>query len=197
MPMIAGMPPATDAPNSIRCPDAAASSTSSGPDSAMSSLLAVTTDLPARRARRIQRPGRLEASISSTTMSASEEQQFVEAVGPADVAPAEHRSCSARCDYKSRSGAAAPRYRRKGSWRPTGPRCRSRQGNLQRASRATGAGRAGQGTRRTVGSGSRKIPSYDCGVGDAGVAHGGTEYESSLRENCIKTGNRRSRPDRS
>src|SRR5579863_9947861 len=73
MPMIAGMPPATDAPNSRRLPIFRARSSNSGPDSEISSLLAVTTDLPARSALRTHSPAGSRFPISSTITSASDE----------------------------------------------------------------------------------------------------------------------------
>ena len=73
MPMIAGMPPATDAPNSSRLPIFRARSSSSGPGSEISSLLAVTTDLPARSALRTHSPAGSRPPISSTTTSTSDD----------------------------------------------------------------------------------------------------------------------------
>src|SRR5690242_3245259 len=73
MPTMAGMPPATEAPNSSRRPIFRARSSSSESDSEMSSLFAVTTDFPARSARRTQSPAGSRPPISSTTTSASEE----------------------------------------------------------------------------------------------------------------------------
>src|ERR1700722_4536798 len=70
---MAGMPPATAAPNSRRWPDSRARSRSSGPLSAIKSLFAVTTDLPELSARRIQSPAGSMPPTSSTMTSASEE----------------------------------------------------------------------------------------------------------------------------
>src|ERR1019366_9165014 len=71
--MIAGIPPATEAPNSRRLPISPASSTNSGPLSAIRSLFAVTTGLPARNALRIHSPAGVMPPTSSTKMSASDE----------------------------------------------------------------------------------------------------------------------------
>ena len=73
MAMIAGMPPATDAPNSSCRPIFWASSSNSGPWSAMRSLFAVTTDFPDRRALRIQSPAGSIPPTNSRMISASEE----------------------------------------------------------------------------------------------------------------------------
>src|SRR5665213_1860055 len=73
MPMTAGIPPATDAPNSNRLPAAYAASMSSGPLSAINCLFAVTTDFPARSASRIQSPAGFTPPASSTKISISDE----------------------------------------------------------------------------------------------------------------------------
>ena len=59
---MSGMPPATAASNSRSTPAASAAANSSAPTLASSSLLPVTTGLPAARAARIERAGRLDAA---------------------------------------------------------------------------------------------------------------------------------------
>src|SRR5450631_1543168 len=72
-PEITGTPPATDAPNSICCFISRARLINSGPQWAMSCLLAVTTDLPDASARRIQSSVGRRLPITSTTTSTSED----------------------------------------------------------------------------------------------------------------------------
>ena len=71
--MIAGMPPATEAPYSRRLPMRRASSVNSAPRSEMSNLFAVTTDFFELKARRIHSPAGSKPPTSSTTTSTPEE----------------------------------------------------------------------------------------------------------------------------
>src|SRR5689334_8358434 len=66
---ISGMPPPTLASNMMSSPRACASASNSGPDFAISSLLAVTTCLPAWMARRMNVPAGSSPPMTSTTMS--------------------------------------------------------------------------------------------------------------------------------
>ena len=83
---MAGMPPATEAPKRRRRPVSRARASNSGPCSAMSSLLAVTTDLPARQ--RFSNPGAggLEASDQFDDDIHVGGESFVEIFRPANVA---------------------------------------------------------------------------------------------------------------
>ena len=71
-PLTIGMPPATAASKPRCAPRPRASASSSAPLSAMTCLLAVTTDLPASSARRIHAVAGSSPPITSTTTAASE-----------------------------------------------------------------------------------------------------------------------------